>query len=62
MKRRPTEIIAELNPAHRTILEKVLKLEKSMIHLSDIEKNVAKERQAVERVQKIVDEVIKDED
>ena len=61
MKKSPAEIIASLAPLERAILEKMLQLEKGLIHIQDIQKNVAKERQAVEGTRKIIDEAIKDE-
>tara|TARA_R110002094_G_scaffold42357_8_gene54660 strand:+ start:3833 stop:4021 length:189 start_codon:yes stop_codon:yes gene_type:complete len=62
MKKAPTDIIASLVPSERAILEKMLQLEKGIIHIQDIQKNVAKERQAVEGTRRIIDEAIKDED
>ncbi|WP_133300682.1 hypothetical protein [Seongchinamella sediminis] len=62
MNRTPAQIIEALGPIERTVLEGMLKLEKSLIHIQDIHRNISKERQAVEGTQKIIDENVKDED
>ena len=62
MNKTPAEIISALGPVERTVLEKMLQLEKGLIHIQDIQKNVAKERQAVGSAKKIIDEAMPDED
>lgn len=61
MGMKPNEIINSLSPEDQGLLNSILSIEKSRLHIHEVKKNSRTEKEIVSEIVSVIDKVVKDD-